>query len=57
MALIATAIERDGVARVFFDLRPSENTREQEMRIAAVIERACALILPQAEADQLRRAA
>jgi hypothetical protein len=40
MSVIATAIAADGATRIFFDLRPPSPGRADELRIAAVIERA-----------------
>ncbi len=40
MSLIATSVERSGVARIFFDLRPAQRSLEDERRIATAIERA-----------------
>jgi hypothetical protein len=42
MSLIATGIEPHGVARIFFDCRPTEPDRNDEVRIAKVIEQAAA---------------
>jgi hypothetical protein len=41
MALIAVTVEPN-VARIFFDMGPTEYPRDDERRIAAVIERAFA---------------
>ena len=42
MALIATAIDAPGVARLFFDLRALPTGKDDETRIARTIERAFA---------------
>jgi hypothetical protein len=42
MALIAVSTDDPGVARIFFDLRPAEASREEQSRIASAIERAMA---------------
>jgi hypothetical protein len=57
MALIATAIDPTGVARIFFDLRPATRSLKEEKRIAATIERANAVAVPETELDGARRAA
>jgi hypothetical protein len=49
MALIAISTETPGVARIFFDLGPTEPSREEQSRIASAIERAMAEAKP---ADQ-----
>ena len=43
MALIATVIERPGIARMFFDLRKADPSPDDERRIATAIEHAFAL--------------
>lgn len=40
MSVIATRVVAEGVARIFFDLRPQTHDPAQEARIAAVIEQA-----------------
>lgn len=46
MGLIAISTENPGVARIFFDLRPAEPSREEQSRIASAIERALAEARP-----------
>ena len=43
MSLIATSLERSGVARIFFDLRPADSYLDDQRLIAAAIEEAFAL--------------
>ena len=43
MSLIATYVERTGVARIFFDMRPATSSLEDQRRIATAIETACNL--------------
>jgi hypothetical protein len=42
MSVIATAIERDGVARIFFNCRRADADPRDEARIAKAIARAAA---------------
>jgi hypothetical protein len=42
MALIGVSTDDPGVARIFFDLRPAEPSKEEESRIASAIEQAFA---------------
>lgn len=53
MSVIATTIPGEGVARIFFDLRPQPIDLAEVERIAAVIERAFATATP----EEPRRAA
>jgi hypothetical protein len=57
MALIATSIEPQGTARIFFDLRPAVPGADDEARIEETIERAFALATGSGENGKLRRAA
>jgi hypothetical protein len=56
MSLIATAIEPNGVARIFFNCRAAEPDPRDEARIARAIERAVATT-PDGDARQLPKAA
>jgi hypothetical protein len=53
MSLIATGIEPHGVTRIFFDCRPADPDRRDEVRIARAVEQAAA----SAESKDLPRAA
>jgi hypothetical protein len=55
MSVIATAIEPNGVARIFFNCRAAEPDPRDEARIARAIERAVAT--PDGNARQLPKAA
>ncbi len=52
MALIATSVERGGVARMFFDMLPSDPVPADEKRIARTIAEASASIGRDLRADQ-----
>ena len=56
MSLIATAIEPNGVARIFFNCRAAEPDPRDEARIARAIERAVATT-PDGDARHLPKAA
>ncbi len=43
MAVIATTIEPNGIARIFFDCRAADADPDEEARIAEVIEQAFAM--------------
>jgi hypothetical protein len=57
MSVIATTIEPDGVARIFFDSRAAEPDADDEARIALAIERAAAVAATDAKAGRLHQAA
>lgn len=57
MSLIATTVERNGVARIFFNLRGAGQKPNDETRIAQAIERAAATALATAQAESLPQAA
>ena len=50
MSLIATSVERSGVARIFFDMHPTESSFDDRRRIVAAIEEAFALAATNIEA-------
>jgi hypothetical protein len=56
MALIAVCTDDPGVARIFFDLRPAEPSKEEERRIASAIERASTKETTTSGTGSLRRA-
>lgn len=55
MGLIAISTDDPGVVRIFFDLVPSEPSREQELRIASAIEHA--FTKPKESPERVPRAA
>jgi hypothetical protein len=55
MAVIATTIEPNGIARIFFDCHAADADPDEEARIAEVIEQAFAMA--DGETDRLPRAA
>jgi hypothetical protein len=53
MSLIATSVERSGVARIFFDLHPTESSFDDQRRIVAAIEEAFALAATDIEVESV----
>jgi hypothetical protein len=53
MSLIATSVERSGVARIFFDLHPTGSSFDDQRRIAAAIEEAFALAATDIEVESV----
>lgn len=57
MSVIATAIEPNGVARIFFNCRGAGQNPHDETRIAQAIERAAVTAGANAKAESLPQAA
>lgn len=56
MALIATVIERPGIARMFFDLRKADPAPDDERRIATAIEHAFAMAAAERQMEPVTHA-